>query len=175
MKQLSRNTIPMALAALILTAPAWAQESYKRVQGEVIQVQQQQQTQNRDEFDHLTIRTRQGEEMRLRLGQAGQCTDCVQVGDQIRARVMQGAGGQAGQIQSMKVRRNGDLRAYKNQGGQMVGTQQRLRDGSGAGHQRGNNQGTGNGNCRGDGQGGGNRGGGGGNRGGGGNGGGGGG
>ena len=161
MKQISRNIVLAALTCLIATVPAWAQQSYKKVQGEVIQVQQQQQTQNQDQFDHLMIRTRQGEEMRLRLGAAGQCGDCVQVGDQIRARVMQGSGGQAGQVQSMKVKRNGEMFAYKNQGGQMVGVQQRLRDGSGAGQQRGNNQGTGNGNCPG-GQRGGNRGGGGG-------------
>ena len=162
MKHLSTAMISIALAGLISTVPAWAQQSYKKVRGEVIQVQQQQKTQNQDEFDHLMIRTRQGEEMRLRLGAAGQCGDCVQVGDQIRARVMQGSEGQAGQIQSMKVKRDGAMYGYKNQGGQMVGTQQRLRDGSGAGHQRGNNQGTGNGNCRGGGQGRGNRGGGGG-------------
>jgi hypothetical protein len=159
MNQVSKNTILLALACLIPSVPAWAQQSYKKVQGEVIQFQQQQQTRNQDEFDHLMIRTRQGEEMRLRLGQAGQCADCVQVGDQIRARVMQGSGGQAGQIQSMKVKRDGQMYGYKNQGGQMVETQQRLRDGSGAGRQRGNNQGTGNGNCQGSGQGGGNRGG----------------
>lgn len=159
MKHLSRKMILIALSGWISTAPAWAQQEYKKVRGEVIQVRQQQQTQNQDDFDHLMIRTRQGEEMRLRLGQAGKCVDCVQVGDQIRARVKQGAGGQAGQIQSMKVKRDGKMYGYKNQGGQMVGIQQRLRDGSGAGHQRGNNQGTGNGNCQGGGQGGGNRGG----------------
>lgn len=159
MNHFSKSMLWIALAGVISTVPALAQQDYKRVRGEVIQVQQQQQTQNQDEFDHLLIRTRQGEQMRLRLGKAGHCDDCVQVGDQIRARVMQGSDGQAGQIQSMKVKRNGEMHGYRNQGGQMVGTQQRLRDGSGAGHQRGNNQGTGSGNCRGGGQGGGNRGG----------------
>ena len=166
--QRAANTMTlMILAALYSTLALSAQESTQKVRGEVIQLQQQQQTQNEGEFDHFTIRTRQGEEMQLRLGRAGQCADCVQVGDQVRARVMQGSGGQAGQVQSMKVKRNGQMVGYKNQGGQMVGTQQRLRDGSGAGHQRGNNKGTGNGNCQGGGQRGGNRGsGGGGNRGG---------
>lgn len=159
MKRVAKTMALMILAALYSTLALSAQENTQKVRGEVIQLQQQQQTQNQDQFDHLMIRTRQGEEMRLRLGQAGQCADCVRVGDQIRARVMQKSGGQAAQIQSMKVKRNGSMTSYKNQGGQMVGIQQRLRDGSGAGHQRGNNQGTGNGNCQGGGQGGGNRGG----------------
>ena len=149
MRQLTSHSVLIALTCLIPAVPARAEPSYQKVKGEVIQVQQQQQTQNQDEFDHLMIRTRQGEEMRLRLGAAGQCDGCVQVGDQIRARVRQGSSGQAGQIDSMKVKRNGEMFAYKNQGGQMVGVQKRLRDGSGAGHQRGNNQGAGNGNCRG--------------------------
>lgn len=159
MKRAAKTMTLMILVALYTTLPLSAQESTQKVRGEVIQLQQQQQTQNEGEFDHFTIRTRQGEEMQLRLSRAGQCADCVQVGDQVRARVMQGSGGQAGQVQSMKVKRNGEMSSYKNQGGQMVGTQQRLRDGSGAGHQRGNNKGTGNGNCQGGGQGGGNRGG----------------
>ena len=160
MKRAAKTMTLMILAALYSTLALFARENTQKVRGEVIQLQQQQQTQNQDDFDHLMIRTRQGEEMRLRLGQAGQCADCVRVGDQIRARVMQGAGNQAGQIQSMKVKRNGQMYGYKNEGGQRVGTQQRLRDGSGAGHQRGNNKGTGNGNCQGGGQRGGNRGGG---------------
>ncbi len=162
MKRIAKCITLTGLAALLLTIPALAQESYEKVRGEVIQVQQQQQTQSQGEFDHVTIRTRQGEEMQLRLGAAGQCADCVQVGDQIRARVKQGSGEQAGQIQSMKVKRNGEMVSYNNQDGQMVAAQQRLRDGSGAGQQNGNNKGTGNGNCQGGGQGGGNRGGGGG-------------
>ncbi len=161
MKRAQKTMTLMILAVLCTTLPLSAQESTQKVRGEVIQVQQQQATQNQGEFDHFTIRTRQGEEMQLRLGAAGQCGDCVRVGDQIRARVMDGSGGQAGQIQSMKVKRNRQMSSYKNQGGQMVGTQQRLQDGSGAGHQRGNNQGIGNGNCQGGGQRGGNRGGGG--------------
>lgn len=160
MTQLTRNMILMALTGLLSTAPGWAQQSSRKVQGEVIQVQQQQQTQNQGEFDHLMIRTRQGEEMRLRLGAAGQCQGCVQVGDQIRARVMRGSGGQADRIQSMKVKRNGEMFAYKHQDGQMVGIRQRLRDGSGAGQPWGIQGGVGNGNCQGGGLRSGNRGGG---------------
>ncbi len=160
MKRIAISMTLTGLAALLVTIPALAQESSQKVRGEVIQVQQQQETQNQGEFDHFTIRTRQGEEMQLRLGAAGQCADCVQVGDQVRARVMQGSGEQVGQIQSMKVKRNGEMNSYTSQDGQMVSAQQRLRDGSGAGQQRGNNKGAGNGNCQGGGQGGGNRGGG---------------
>jgi len=154
MKQATKTTTLIVLAALYTTLAATARADTQKVRGEVIQVQQQQQTQNRDEFDHLMIRTRQGEEMRLRLGQAGQCGDCIRVGDQIRARVMQGPGGQSGQIQSMKVRRNGDLRAYKNQSGQLLQTRQRISDGSGSGQpardrQQARIQDPGSANCRG--------------------------
>jgi hypothetical protein len=133
MKRAAKTTSTMLLAALLATLPVWAQASIEKVQGEVIQVQQQQQTRNQGEFDQIMIRTRQGEELRLRLGAAGQCGDCVRVGDQIRARVMAGSGGQPGQVQSMKVRRNGELFAYQNQAGQLLQTRQRLRDGSGSG------------------------------------------
>ena len=39
------------------------------------------------EYDRLTIRTRQGEEMRLHLGEGGACDGCFQVGDRVRARL----------------------------------------------------------------------------------------
>ena len=73
-----------------------------------------------------------------------------------RARVRGGAEGQAAQVQSMKVRRDGAMRSYRFQNGELTQGQSRMqaRDGSGAGKnnreqwQRGS---SGNGNCRGNG------------------------
>lgn len=123
------------------------------VQGEVIEVQQQTQTPTAIEDDQLWVRTRQGREVRLATGRAGGCPDCVQVGDQIRARVRGGSEGQASQVQSMKVRRDGSMYSYRFQNGELAQSQfrQRARDGSGVG---GNDRqqwrrGEGNGGCRG--------------------------
>lgn len=138
--------------------PAAASQDETTVKGEVIQVQQRVRTENDGEFDQLRIRTRQGQEMQLQTGKADSCPGCVQVGDQIRARVRQADAGQAAQVQSMKVRRDGSMNSYRFQNGQLAQNQARMRarDGSGAGH---NNQEQwqqgkgGNGNCRGNGSG----------------------
>ena len=144
----------IALAAILIAVPAaplLANQKSQRLKGEVVAVQQQTRNQGTDEV--ITVRTRNGEQRQFRL-QDGSCEGgCVQVGDQIKARVSRGAGGEAGQIQSMKVRRNGEMYGYSNQSGQLVRTRQRLQDGSGAGRQanrQNGNRGNGSGgdNCR---------------------------
>lgn len=148
--------ISSLLLIVVTTLPSTASQSETTIKGEVVQVQQQIRTENDGAFDQLRVRTRQGQEMRLQLGKAGNCPGCVQVGDQIRARVRSGADGQAAQVQSMKVRREGSMYSYRFQNGELAQNPARMRarDGSGAGRsnreqwQRGSG---GNGNCRGNG------------------------
>ena len=136
--------------------PAAASQDETTVKGEVIQVQQRVRTTNDGEFDHLRIRTRQGEEMQLQLGKAGSCPGCVEVGDQVRARVRGAGQGQIGQVQSMKVRRNGSMYNYRVQNGELSQGQGRLRARDGSGSGRGNGErwsrgSGGSGNCPGNG------------------------
>lgn len=141
------------LLTLSTTLPAVASSDETTIKGEVIQVQQRVRTANDGEFDQLRIRTRQGEEMQLQLGKSGSCPGCVEVGDRIRARVRGAGEGQLGQVQSMKVRRNGSMQSYRVQNGELTGDRTRLRsrDGSGGGN-KGRQRGQGgNGNCRGNG------------------------
>lgn len=122
----------IAALGLILMAPAaQAGQQYRKVKGEVIKVEQHVRTQNGGEFDRLTIRTRQGEEMQLNLGKGGACEGCFEAGDRVRARVQSsdGSGGAHG-VQSLQVRRGGEMFSYANQGGALT-------RGSGKGHGRG--------------------------------------
>lgn len=128
--------LALVMAFALVIAPAWAGKNAQTIQGYVIKVEQQVSTQNDGQFDQLRIRTRQGEEMQLKLGQAGSCQGCVQVGDRIRAQVMMGGNGEA-QIQSMQVRRNREMYGYHLEAGTLVRTRSQLRDGSGLGQQSG--------------------------------------
>lgn len=123
----------LAVALLATPAVAGKQKEYSKVKGEVIKVEQQVKTANGGEFDRLTIRTRQGEEMQLHLGRDGACDGCFQQGDRIRARVQSADGTGSGyQVQSMKVRRGGEMYGYVNAGGQLV--QERGGRGTGGGN-----------------------------------------
>jgi len=126
------STLLLISSATLSTA---ASQDEVTVKGEVVQVQQRVRTENDGEFDQLKIRTRQGQEMRLQMGKAEGCPGCVQVGDQIRARVRSSADGQAAQVQSMKVRRNGSMQSYRLQNGELTQNESRVRarDGSCAG------------------------------------------
>jgi hypothetical protein len=129
-------TFTLVLGLSMASVPAGARQDETTVKGEVIQVQQRARTENDGELDHLRIRTRQGEEMRLQLGKAGTCEGCVQAGDQIKARVRQGTDGAPAKVQSMQVRRQGALYSYRYQNGELVQNQARPRaqDGSGVGN-----------------------------------------
>ena len=122
------------LTVALLTTPAEAGKKYSKVKGHVIQVEERVRTANGGEFDRLTIRTRNGEEMRLHLGQGGACEGCYQVGDRVRARVHAGdsSGGARG-VESIRVRRGGEMRGYVNADGRMV-PQRSSRSGGGAGN-----------------------------------------
>lgn len=153
-----KHIIPLAaLLIALLALPVLAGQGYEKFKGEVVAVEQQTNNQGADQM--ITVRTRNGAQQQFRLGDPGSCQGCVQVGDQVQARVSRASGGQSGQVQSMKVKRNGEMFGYSNQAGQLVRTQQRLQDGSGSGQQNGGGgrNGSGSGNA---GSGGGNRGGG---------------
>ena len=98
------------LVVSLVATPAAAGEKYKKVKGHVIKVEQHVRTQNGGESDRLTIRTRQGEEMQLHLGEGGACEGCFQEGDLVRARVRASEGAGSGhEVKSMKVRRGGEM------------------------------------------------------------------
>lgn len=122
-------SIGIALIWAMAMTPGAAAEDETTVKGEVIQVHQRVRTQNGGEFDELTIRTRQGEEMRLRLGASGECDGCFQEGDHVRARLMQGepADG-AHAVREMKVRQTGQTYQFRNESGEL--TQARHRHGA---------------------------------------------
>ncbi len=140
----SRLLIPFAaLLIAMFAAPVLAGQGHEKFKGEVVAVQQQ--TTNQGTEQLVTVRTRNGEQKQFRLGDQGNCQGCVQVGDQVQAKVSRGSGGQAGQVQSMNVKRNGEMTGYSNQNGKLVRTQQRQQDGSGSGQQAGQKSGSGSG------------------------------
>lgn len=127
-----RKTFTLLLVILgattIAAESAAAKRAYQKVKGEVIKVEQHVRTENGGEYDRLTIRTRQGEEMQLHLGEGGACEGCFQEGDRVRARLLAGAGPEAEcRIQHMKVRRAGEMFILHQQDGHMV----RVHDGAG--------------------------------------------
>jgi hypothetical protein len=82
-----------------------------KFKGEVIQVMQQTRTGagNEGEFDSVMIRTRQGEQMRLVLGEAGSSQGQIRAGDQVRVRLSAGGPAEDGyRVQTMRVRRTGE-------------------------------------------------------------------
>lgn len=106
----------LALATAVTTSAARNPET--EIRGEVVAVRQSESTQNAGALDELTVRTSQGETQRLLLGQAGECIDCVRVGDRIRARVMAGEpAGAAQRVQAMRVERSGEKYTFRNAGG----------------------------------------------------------
>jgi len=135
----NRTGTACALAVLLLALgipAALAGGSPRTIDGEVVQVMQQ--TENAGELDALMVRTSQGEQIRLLLGQGGSSAGHVQVGDRVRAKLSAGENAGAGyRVQSMKVRRTGETLRYRNAAGEMVQAQSRARyrDGSGSGAQ----------------------------------------
>jgi hypothetical protein len=65
------------------------------VAGEVVAVTQSVQTANEGEVQEITLHTRQGENLRLRLGRAGWCDECIRVGERVRAQTMARAGSES--------------------------------------------------------------------------------
>lgn len=125
MKEKSWIVVIVALVAVLIgSSAAYA----AKVKGEIVQVGQQVQTQNGGTYDVVTVRTRQGEQVQLRLGPAGSCNGCVRQGDRIQAKVRAG-GAEGAQVRQMKVRRNGEMVSYGLRRGQLS----RTRGGNGSG------------------------------------------
>ena len=128
-------SIPIAvLVGLLAGAGAAAQDSPARVEGEVVRVMQQTRAGEPANLDAVMVRTRNGERMRLLLGQAGDCPGCVQVGDQVRARLMKGGSSADGhQVRTMKVQRTGERTRFRNASGELLRTRSRNGTGDGSG------------------------------------------
>ena len=107
-----------------------------KFKGAVIQVMQQTRTGagNEGEFDSVMIRTRQGEQMRLVLGEAGSSQGQIRAGDQVRVRLSAGGPAEDGyRVQTMRVRRTGESFQYRDASGEMLQTQTRSRGQNGSG------------------------------------------
>jgi hypothetical protein len=145
--KISKRIVPVLAMMLLIPAVTGAgDDDASTIQGEVAQVHENVRTRNGGEFDELTVRTRQGEQMRLRLGRAGGCPDCVRAGDRVRARVMaNGPDDGALDVREMKVRRTGETHRFRDESGGLVQTHQRsrTRTGSAAGSCPRNGSGTG--------------------------------
>ena len=117
----------LAVLLMALGAPSIAAgDAPDKIEGEVVQLMQQ--TGNAGELDTLMIRTRQGEQMRLALGEAGTSEGRVQVGDRVSASLASGEPIEQGyRVRSMKVRRTGETLQYRDASGQMLQTQTRSR------------------------------------------------
>jgi hypothetical protein len=124
------QSIVLGLAAVCLIAQptaALAEEDGTQLKGEIVQVQKQVRTQGGGEYDQLTIRTRQGEQMRLRLHLPADCDGCVQNGDRVRVRLMSGGAEEgAHMVREMKVRRTGASYQFQGEANGVNGSGQRL-------------------------------------------------
>ena len=154
MKRTLAALLAIPLAGVLATAPASAKRAHQKVKGEVVQVERNVQSQSGGEYDRLTIRTRQGEQLHLRLGEGGACDGCFLAGDMVRARVQArvearvqarvearvqaGEGPQVEyQVRSLKLRREGRMFKFREEGGRMVLVRGRLGPGPGAGRHGG--------------------------------------
>lgn len=119
----------IALALLALLGPTvLAAEEPSRVEGQVLEVREQVRADGGEMSDEVTIRTRQGERLRLRLGAPGACEDCVRAGDRVRVRLMAGPDPDgAYQVRTMKVRGTGSTYRYCDRSGAPLGVQERWR------------------------------------------------
>ncbi|MCP4200658.1 MAG: hypothetical protein GY769_01830 [bacterium] len=110
-----------ALTTLLAVAPAAAKKKYSKVKGQVVTVEQRVMTTNGGEHDRLTIRTRDGEQIRLNLGKGGACEGCYRAGDQVRARIHStGEPGAPREFKSMEIRRDGKSFGRTNANGEMI-------------------------------------------------------
>ncbi len=136
----TRHMVVMALA-LVLALGTLSQAEERTVRGEVVQIVNQQRTNNEGELVQIRIRTRQGEQLQLQLGEAGCLGEGLQIGDRVRARVMNADGaGEPARVRTMKVRRTGQSFTFRTKDGTLLGAGDRLRDrardGSGGGQIR---------------------------------------
>ncbi len=120
-----------AFAFALAVAPTAFAGSYE---GQVVQVQERVHTENRGELQQITVRTRDGEELRFHLGASGSCPDCVAVGDQVRLRTAsKSAVDGALQVRRMAVERSNQMHTFSNRSGELVAVQSRGYAGRGGG------------------------------------------
>lgn len=131
-----------ALVLLAVAAPAATDDpEIKVIEGEIVAVDPASQAQDGQTWNEATVRTRNGEQARLRLHQTGADPLPCEVGDQVRARVMAG-GPQDGAylVRNMRNRRTRENVQVRDSAGNMIQArsrvQQRNQDGSGDGQQR---------------------------------------
>lgn len=127
----------ITVAILCAVSASATAQTESTITGEVVQIQQQERTQNGGDDVYLRVRTRQNREVQVRLRQNQECSNCVRVGDRIRARVQRSGDQRSGTVQSLKVRRNGSQFHYRFQSGHSIRTRSRsqLQDGTGIGLQ----------------------------------------
>lgn len=114
--------------ALPAALPAMAQtDDTEVVEGEVVAVRQTVRTRNEGACEEIAVRTRQRQELRLRLGPSGEGEPCCQVGDWIRARVVVGpAEDGARRVCSLWNRRTGQAQSFRAEDGTMVAARQQV-------------------------------------------------
>lgn len=120
-----------ALTLVLVAAPAAFAGSY---QGQVVQVQERVETQNGGERQQITVRTREGEELRFHLGAPGSCADCIAVGDEVRVRTTARASSDGAlQARQMRVERSNQEYTFCKRTGELVPVQSRSYAGRGGG------------------------------------------
>lgn len=120
-----------AALALVLVSPRpAAADGYE---GQVVQVQERVQLGNGGERQQITVRTREGEELRFNLGAPGSCPNCVAVGDQVRVRTTRRAAASDGAFQArrMSVEGSGRQHTFCSRSGDLIPTQSRSYQGRG--------------------------------------------
>lgn len=118
------------LALAFASGPALARAKSPRVvRGEVLVVHDATQTGEEGTFQEITIRTRQQEQIRLRLGPATGTPCQCRVGDPVRARVMAGGPGESAlRVRALKNERTGEMTRLRSADGVLLRARDRQRD-----------------------------------------------
>jgi len=125
-----------AVAAVLAMPSRAAAGNYE---GQVVQVQESVQLANGGERQQITVRTRDGEELRFHLGAPGSCPDCVAVGDQGQVRTTSRAQADGSlQVRRLAVGRTDQEHTFCNRSGELVPVQSRAASGGGSGQGAGN-------------------------------------
>ncbi|UCF66964.1 MAG: hypothetical protein JSV80_14430 [Acidobacteriota bacterium] len=119
-------TIAVGVAALlVLVVPPICADT---IEGEVVQVKNRVRTHNQGEFHQIRVRTQQGQEIPLMLGQAGSCQNCVNEGDQVRVRTMnRGEADEPLRVRTMQNMTTGEGHKFRSRSGDLIQVQTRTR------------------------------------------------
>jgi hypothetical protein len=102
-----------------------------KVKGEVVQVRQATRLGSEGEFTEVKVRTRNQQEMWLRLGPSEEHAGEFQIGDRVRARFTGGRDGEPAMVRSIHNYRTGQRLELRDTDGSMLRQQDRRRDGTG--------------------------------------------